>query len=438
MSFIAHARKAGPVIFLDSGIYLVRGCEPVLKFDGNRLEVTNDDMTLVYPLLLQHNDSIWKIHLVRKNADIERRIDSAVMANVEEKLSAEEQAISTALGVDSKYMSVAKMMLFEVGPYFAKRQEGELGKVIVGGNKAEKEVVLDVLETKLGRTQQNHAKEIIKQYVSELTQAGNVEIEPFGKVFEKTLRAALLLSSAAGFMVCDDVTNVLTVERHTKAKLSGPVVCVGDRQYTAMPSDKDWLTSLESVFTTQANAYIKAETSRRIADRVKTLEANLDERELGIFTAALKLAKKETELSFGEWGIIFGKQNLIIYVNVPQYALRDWAHHATSYHRFPESKVAITITTNGSLSGPFLLGKGYSPFVGNGSDNTTICMGDYKTPADLPKPLLIVNLLYKAKQVLLSGYRKGANHGGRTGNLNMFPSITEEECQRQGIPITNE
>jgi len=137
-----------------------------------------------------------------------------------------------------------------------------------------------------------------------------------------------------------------------------------------------------------------------------------------------------------------------MYLKVPRYALRDWLNTEEEYYAaFPPARVAITITPEGP-SYPYILGTHKNPFhnyVGGGDNSDeirSICMGTEWTKTEknrlqgLPVPERCAKYLTDAAKILTKGYTT-TGYGGMTRTLKVFPRVSKEFLEKEGIPITN-
>ena len=172
-------------------------------------------------------------------------------------------------------------------------------------------------------------------------------------------------------------------------------------------------------------------------------ELNIDKEEFGVVAAALRLkrGRRKADLDMGDWGIVLVPEHVKVYLKIPAYALRDWKRRGVHYHLFPACKVAIHVWPD-DTSEPYVLGRGEGPFLSNDitvgkGTNMDICMGDAaEYGIAQTEPTEIAEYLDRARQVLLTGYRRGAN--ADTGTLRMFREVTKSEIRRLGVPVTNE
>ncbi len=454
MSFTEYATK-GQLAILENGIFLVDGCRPTPNLTGDRLEIKTGDIALGWPMRPVHLNSLWLAY-ARANDRLEDAINNAAKEVIAQPLKlVQESQINFALNLDSNYIKAVRTILFEFGLYFVERKASEIMGALKNREDTKTDALLSHLESKLGTidivSSPEKLRSLVENFIAVLKDR---PLEQFDTTVRKELKSQLARKDAEG--VFWDGRKSVRLQRCNGAADANAekTIYINGVAYTATTKIGQGVLEMDYVFSTYETQFVRKQSIGRAEKRLDQIGANMSQRELGILVMALKAGNNDVTLDLGKWGLVLKPDKITVYLNVPPYALRDWARPLpASYHAFPKERVAITIIKDKSgeflqdhCTAPYLLGEGWSPFIsdGHGKDRN-ICMGTFNdhhatTLHGLSFPQWLAKYLSEAYKIVTSGYNKRSDHWGYVGNagLEMFPKKTKEELETLGIPVTNE
>ncbi|MBI4148062.1 hypothetical protein HY490_02115 [Candidatus Woesearchaeota archaeon] len=413
MTFFGQCTRDAYALFKDA-LYLVDGTRPLANFDGDRITWTSNDATLCCPLLPLPVESLWTVYESTRRKDLETHIRAIIDENAEE-------SFGRVLRKETTYVKLLSMVLFDISTCFLP-SDAEDRTHAREGETYTNTLLLDYLESKL-----MHYKNIDSTLQTQETPPLENFATFFAKNISRTFNEAATFydGQQMSFLCPGKGTTTLKIGTQTYCK-GGPINAINDFSLVRQ--------RLDLIFSDYWTKVATHHAITRALENKKFLEA--DKRKLNILAATID--KKDVD--FGTWGVLLDGPKIIMYVNVPRYALRDWLNAKEEYYAaFPPAKVAIHISPNTQPSLPFILGDYSSPFCSG--KNAEICMGrawynGLPILDKLPIPERCATYLADAAKIITRGYTVNG-YGGQTRTLSVFKQVPKEYLEREGIPITN-
>lgn len=472
MSFIDTVKTHGStVLFLKDGKYVSNESNPLQKSLQNqtinqRIYITEKDEngSAISQLFDELNpESLWKIYENKNKSKLEEEIEKKVNEILKSVLKTQETKLSSILNLDTDYVNTVKMAIFEICPKLIERNSDEIENIINNDEINERSEFIDYLETKINikkhddtNINQNIDNKLKEIDLSDLTLKKPIEFSDYFKnkilnILNHFNAKGILIHSQDFFYLHDQITFYNSISIVIDKEKYQPINFVNTLEISAIDQIFTEYTTILSNYLAEKKVYNSIKNSIKDKDNISISNS---ERKLKILSEVFNKKKFEFE-DFG-FKLIPENKEVVIYLKVPKYALKDHIGEITSedygyrniwkgYYLFPETKIATKIYkygTNLSCGKPYLMEFSYSPFISEGcGENKTLCMGTYDVIyfSKISFPNAIVKYLNDAKKILTKGYTyKAKPHKLLTSSVFDSLKVQKKDIERMNIPITNE
>ncbi|MBI2583761.1 MAG: hypothetical protein HYW25_03785 [Candidatus Aenigmarchaeota archaeon] len=430
MSFFQYAASRGPLVISRSGkVYLASSDG---TYSRERLEIRGNGTRSVIPLLSVDLDSLWNVYHDENREAIERRISSGMKEFLCQDGKGDIRLPESFSDADSSLLPLLYTVLFDVGPFFTRHErhpemiEGEdsgdsyvdeLEKHLDVKGDYNPDVVSGTLKRVMAADPGRFSRFAARR-IGDVLRGVDYLIRWDGRYYSpRKGRLREILTSYMG-----DLPDVLATRADVTLRIGI------SKAQCERTEREDFEFGLDRILQEYAEIAITSEIAARIPEDSFLTGENA--RRIGIVLAVLE--KKEC-VDFGTWGMLPRSDGFTVYLNLPQFGLRDWQTGGKHYYLLPESRVGVRVYKNGKSSAPFMLSKLRHPFVSDG----TICMGTWRVPEGNVSHRIIASL-DDAKKVLTSGLTP--RFGNTFDRLSRYPKMRARRSylRLKGIPVTNE